>query len=154
MANRFKIEFDGFDEVVSRLTKLEGDVKGITEKALKKTHSYVTDLADEAIKNHKLSGDTEKSLVREANIEWAGSVASVPAGFSIRNGGLASIFLIYGTPRHAVSNQYGKTNGTARGVTKDQKLYTALSGKSAKTKAEVKKIQEDIFYEELRKLGG
>lgn len=99
MANRTRIEFEGFDEVIARLSKLNADVKGVTEKALKETHKVVTAKADEAIRPHKRTGRTEQSLKRNADIQWTGSVASVETGFDISNGGLASIFLMYGTPR-------------------------------------------------------
>jgi len=133
---RMTLEFEGFEEVVARLSKLEGDVKTTTERALKETHRIVTKKAEAAIQPHRLSGMTENSLKREANIEWAGTLASVPVGFSISEGGLASIFLMYGTPT----------------MQKDQKLYNAIWGKA--THDEVSKIQEDIFFEEIRKLGG
>lgn len=134
MANKAKIEFDGFDEVVSRITNLGGDVKGITEKALKETHKIITAKAEEAIKPHYKTGATEKSLNRDAKISWAGTIGSVEVGFDISNGGLPSIFIMYGTPR----------------MKKDQKLYNAFFGKS--TKNEVMQAQEEIFNDEIRRL--
>lgn len=136
MANKTMIEFEGFEEVVARLTKLGANTKSITEKALKETHKVITAKAKEAIQPHKLTGLTERSLKTSSNIEWAGTLASVETGFSIRQGGLASIFLMYGTPR----------------MKKDQKMYNAFFSK--KTQDEVRKIQEDIFYDEIRRLNG
>lgn len=137
------IEFEGFNEVVARLTKLGADTKSITEKALKETHKYITAQAEESAQEQNLpakgdysSGDTLKSLKRQANIQWAGTLASVETGFSIREGGLASIFMMYGTPKYM----------------KNQKMYNAFFSK--KTQDEVKKIQEEIFYEEIRRLNG
>ena len=135
-ASKMGIEFEGFDEAIKRIEKLDGDVKAITEKALKETHKIVTKYAEEAIIPHRLTGATEKSLKRDASIEWSGTEAKVPVGFSISKGGLASIFLMYGTPR----------------MKKDQKLYNAIWG--TKTHDDVLKAQEDIFYEEIGKLGG
>ena len=134
MANKTRIEFEGFEEVIAKLTQLDGDVKGVTEKALRETHKIITKKAETAIAPHKETGATEKSLKRNAEIKWAGSEASVETGFSIRNGGLPSIFLMYGTPR----------------MKKDQNLYNAFFGN--KTKKEVVEIQEKIFYDELRRL--
>lgn len=134
MANKTKIEFEGFEEVIAKLTQLEGDVKGVTEKALRQTHKVITKKAETAIAPHKETGATEKSLKKNAEIKWAGSEASVETGFSIRQGGLASIFLMYGTPR----------------MKKDQNLYNAFFGN--KTKKEVMELQEKIFYDELRRL--
>lgn len=130
------LEFEGFDKVISRLSKLEGDTKATTEKALKKTHEIVTKKAEEAIKPHYETGATERSLYREGKVEWTGTLASVNVGFSISKGGLASIFLMYGTPR----------------MKKDQKLYNSVWGTS--TRKEVLEAQEEIFYEEIRRLNG
>lgn len=136
MANKTRLEFEGFEEAIARLTKLEGNVKTTTEKALKETHKIITAKAEEAIKPHKETGATERSLKRQANVEWAGTLASVETGFSIREGGLASIFLMYGTPR----------------MRKDQQMYNAFW--SAKTKREVLEAQENVFYDEIRRLNG
>lgn len=133
---RMKVEFDGFDQVMNRLKKLEGDVKGTTEKALKETHKIVTTKAEQEIRRHKRSGRTEESLQRQANVEWNGSVAQVHVGFDIKHGGLASIFLMYGTPK----------------IPKDQKLYNAFFGRG--TIQEIRNAQQDIFYDEIRRLGG
>lgn len=133
---KFKIEFDGFTEVMAQLKKMDGDVKGTTEKALKKTHEIVTDKAEQAIVPHKKTGRTERSLQKQAKVNWVGTTASVDVGFDIHNGGLASIFLMYGTPR----------------TKKDQKLYDAFF--SNRTKTEVREAQEAIFYDEIRKIGG
>lgn len=139
--NKLAIEFEGFDEVLSRLKELNGDVKGTAEKALRETHKIVTEKAEEGIAASNLpaggkysTGDTKRSLKRNAAIEWDGDVASVPVGFDIKNGGLASIFLMYGTPM----------------MDKDQALYNAFYGR--KTKNEIMKVQEDIFYDEIRRL--
>lgn len=128
------IEFEGFEEVLARLSKLNGNVKKTTEKALKETHKYITENAKKTIAPHKLTGATEESLVEKPTIEWNGTIATVKTGFNIKDGGLASIFLMYGTPR----------------IKKDQKLYDAFY--SARTQKEIDKIQEDIFYEEIRRI--
>lgn len=136
MSNKVYLEFEGFDTAIARLNKLGANVKGISEKALKKTHSIITDKAEEAIIPHNETHQTEKSLQREAKIEWVGTTASVKTGFSISEGGLASIFLMYGTPR----------------MKKDQKMYNAFWSKS--TQEEVRQAQKEIFYNEIRRLDG
>lgn len=133
-SKKFSCEFEGMDELISRISKLDGDIKATTEKALKKTHSHVIPNLHTLMKSHKRTGRTERSIQDRPNITWVGNVASVDIGFDISNGGLASIFLMYGTPR----------------MKKDTKLYDAIYGK--KTIQEVRDLQRDIFYEELRKL--
>lgn len=141
--NKMSIEFEGFDEVVTQINNLNGNLKAITNKGLQKTHEIITEKAEEAIQKPNLpakgkysTGKTEKSLKTEAKVEWNGTVASVPVGFSISQGGLPSIFMIYGTPRYM----------------KNQKMYNTFW--SSKTHNEVIAAQEEIFFEELRKLEG
>jgi len=130
---RLKCEFDGFDEVVARLLKLQGDVERATENALMEVHEHVTEKAEKAIKKHRETGVTESSLRKQGKVMWNGTVAKVQTGFDIKNGGLPSIFLMYGTPR----------------TKKDQALYNAFFGK--KTEKEIHRICEDSFYSAIRK---
>ena len=134
MSNKVYLEFEGLDWYLHKFTKVEANVPKITEKALKKAHKIITKKAEEAIYPHNKTYQTEKSLRREAEVEWEGTLASIKTGFSISEGGLASIFLMYGTPR----------------MKKDQKLYNAFWSKS--TQDEVKKAEKEIFQEELLKV--
>lgn len=152
MSIKSRIEFDGFEEAIARLNKLNGNVKNISEKALKKTHEIITQKAQDAITPHNKTHQTEKTLRKEAEIEWKGTLASVKTGFSISEGGLASIFLMYGTQSHAVSNQYGKNLGVVEETKRDAKMYNAFFGSS--TRKEVAEAQKEIFNNEIRRLNG
>lgn len=131
---KLKVEFSGFDAVLEKLKKLEGDVVKTTEKALVETHRIVTEETKPAIARHKRSGRTGQSLVDTPKVKWSGQTASVGVGFSIKDGGLPSIFLMYGTPR----------------MKKDQKLYNAIFGSASRKK--IHEAQERIFYEEVRSI--
>lgn len=131
-----RIEFEGFDEVIARLSQLEGDVKGTTEQALQKTKQYIHENLKIAMQKHNRTFATVKSLDEGSRVNWQGSIGSIDVGFDISNGGLPSIFLMYGTPR----------------IRKDQKLYDAIYGE--KTKDEIMKLQEEIFFDAIRKAGG
>lgn len=140
---KMSIEFEGFDTVLHRLKKLEGDTKKITEDVLRKTHEIVTAKAEKAMGASFLpaggqysTGKTLPSLKRNASIEWNGTIGSVPVGFDIANGGLVSIFLMHGTPR----------------MKPDRELYNAFYSNS--TKKEVMAAQEEIFYDAIRRLEG
>lgn len=147
MSTRMRMEIEGLSQLTNRLNRVGADTKKIAEKALKESHLYTTNLAEEGIQDANLPAkgkysnnhESARSLYKEASIEWVGNKASVQVGFSIRKGGLPTIFMIYGTPRHM----------------KVQKLWNALNlKKSRRTREEIKKIQEDVFYDELRRLGG
>ena len=133
---KLKLEFDGLLEYAELLDKVGGDLKKTTEKALKQTAEHINSNLHKDMKKHHLSGETEKSIKDDVKVEWNGSVASVGVGFKISEGGLPSIFLMYGTPR----------------MKKDQKLYNDVYG--AKARKEIKQIQEQIFAETIGQIGG
>lgn len=146
--NKLELNFEGFEDVLKQLRKLEADVKSIAEKALEESFKTVTPGIEQAIAAHKRTGATAASLVKEPKVEWAGDVASVPIGFDIKGGGMASIFLMYGSPRHAAGNQYGRSRQNP-GFPADKTLYNAIYG--TKIKKQVEKVQEEIFQSELRR---
>ena len=111
---------------------LEADIEPVVEDALKKSAEYVTEQADVAIAKHDLTGATHESLVKDAEVKWMGTTAEIKVGFDISNGGLASIFLMYGTPT----------------MKPDKNLYSAIYG--AKTKKAVKELQEKAFYDAMQ----
>ena len=133
---RMKLEVSGLDTLTERLSKMGTDIKEVANEALTETHNLVTEGVEPIIRKHKLTGATEASLRRKSNVEWAGNTAAVKTGFDISNGGLPSIFLMYGTPK----------------MKKDQQMYNAFYGKSTKDKIIEK--QSDVFYEAIRKGGG
>ena len=71
MSNKAYLEFEGFNEAIARLNKLNANTKNISEKSLKKTHEIITKKAQEAITPHNETKRTEKALKKEAEIEWA-----------------------------------------------------------------------------------
>lgn len=46
------------------------------------------------------TGDTMEHLNRELVVKWEGNMARLGLGFVLDQGGLTSIFLMYGTPHH------------------------------------------------------
>ena len=136
MSSTMQLQFKGFDELISQYEAMNGDVKRAVEASLKESKDYITKQASSAIRQHRRTGRTESSLDKSMNVLWSGSEASIDVGFHIHDGGLPSVFLMYGTPRMA----------------KDQKLYDAFYG--AKTKREVKRIQEEAILKVINRTGG
>lgn len=131
--NKIGLNFKGFEEYAERLDKLGGDLKKVTEEALQATYDHITPKLEKDIKKHRKTGATERSLNRNAKVTWSGSTAEIKVGFKISEGGLPSIFLMYGTPRMA----------------KDQQLYNDVFG--TKTKKEVAELQQKIFIRAIKK---
>ena len=47
------------------------------------------------------TGETMEHLNKEMAVDWEGNMARMKLGFNLDNDGIVSIFLMYGTPRHA-----------------------------------------------------
>ena len=140
---KMKIDFKGFDEIMKKLRSLEGDARSVTEEALRRTHEIVTEKAADAVTAPNLpaggkysSGRTAASLQRDSKVTWNGTEASVEVGFNIKNGGLPTIFMLYGTPRYM----------------KNQSLYDAFYG--TQTEGEIINEQKNIFYKAIDELMG
>ena len=127
------MQFDGFTDVIHQLEQLEVDVRETVTDALQEAGQLVTEQARAAIQPHERTGKTEASLRENPTVEWTGTEAAVNVGFDINNGGLPSIFLMYGTPR----------------MKKDIKLYNAVYG--AETKKKIEQIERDALDNAVEK---
>ena len=128
MANKLAFDTKGLEDMIAWLSEYEGrEERRAVEEALRDSKDYVTKQLAQEIKRHRRTGITEKSLDQNDTVTWEGTEASIPVGFHIRQGGIASIFLMYGTPR----------------MQPDKKLYNAIYG--SRTKKEIHDIQEAAF---------
>lgn len=131
------LDYSEFSILTKQLEAMNGDIKKTTELALKKSQRYVHQKLGQEMNKHNQTFQTVKSLVDNPSVTWVGGTkAEIPVGFSIREGGLASIFLMYGTPR----------------MKKDTALYNAIYGN--KTNDELVALQSEVFFEEIGKLTG
>ena len=131
--NKLTLDFPMYDHLKQQLEKSGGNaLKTAVDKALTESVRYTDEELKKAIAPHRKSGRTEKSLEGESRPEWSGTNASIDVGFDISNGGLPSIFLMYGTKVHGQPH-----------VEPDRKLYNALYG--SKVKRQIQKIQENAF---------
>lgn len=139
--NKLSVDFTGVEQYLKQLEQLSGEApKRAIEGALKQSQQYVAQQAEAAMKPHRESGDTAKSIIKNAPVEWTGDTeAAIPAGFKISEGGLPSIFLMYGTEIHGQPH-----------ITPDRKLYNAVYG--AATKRKVRELQEKAFDKVLERV--
>ena len=134
--NKIGMSFKGFEELAGKFEKLGGNLKEIITECLEKSHDQVTPKLHTDMAKHRRTGRTENSILDNAQVKWNGTKGSIDVGFDIHNGGLASIFLMYGTPR----------------TKKDTKHYNDVYG--TKTRKEIKELQEKIFKEKMDALMG
>lgn len=120
----FSLQFSGANEMLTRFTDLSasGAAKAIGQ-ALRETHKTVTPKLHAEMQKHNKTGIVERSIVDTPRVTIEGDYITMPIGFDIDNGGLPSIWLMYGTPKQAP----------------DKALYEAIFGR--KTAAEIAKVQ-------------
>lgn len=135
--SKFNLQGELFGELFENLDKLGGDIKGVAEDCLKKAHENITSNVHSAMTKHHRTGETERSIQDNSSVKWDGNLASIEIGFNLKQGGMPSIFLMYGTPR----------------MKKDVNLYNAIYGNKAKKQN--KKDQEEILRHAIEsRLGG
>lgn len=147
------IDFNGYANLAERYQKLGGDLKKMADECLAFIPKKINPGLKSAMSKHERTGRTEKTLKEGQRPTWLGNVASIEVGFDIGNGGLASVFLMYGTAKHTPVNKYGtpKRAGAKQnpGIKQDKKLYNAIYGKSVQT--EISAEQERIYIEAIQK---
>ena len=95
--SKSRIEFFGTSELLKKIEAAGGNVEQACMDALKASIQKPKEEMLQYIRQHHLSGQTEESFVEEINQENGKIYCEV--GFSIREGGLAALFLNLGTPR-------------------------------------------------------
>ena len=134
---KFGIEFEEFGAYQKKLEALGADTKQAVEQALRDTQQFIAEQSKAAMQPHNKSGETSKHIIEDGDVEWYNETASVSVGFDLKNGGLASIFLMRGT------KVYGQPH-----ITPDRNLYNAVYG--ARTMKKVQEIQKAAFEKAIR----
>lgn len=139
---KMQILFDGFADLAAAIDRVEGDLHAAVDEALTETQKLIqanltTAAAPYANKGGGLhgyaTGKMYNTIINDAPVKWEGSVASVNAGFDLREkGGWHSIFVMYGTPS----------------MDKDTKVYNAIKG--VKTRKEIAELQQRIMQKHLK----
>lgn len=155
--SKFGLEFSGFNEVLENYQKLGGDLKQITNKCLDFIPDIINPKIEADIAKHKKTGETARSIATGEQVTWNGTTAGIKVGFKIGSGGLASIFLMYGTARHAPVNQYGTPKRAGAkdnpGMAADRKLYNDIYGRAVRK--QIGEKQQQILQQEIKKrMGG
>lgn len=130
---RASLDYSGLDRLTKSIQTAGGDVQKAAVVALERTHEYVTTGIEQAMQTHKVNGktvnwehtgETKKSLRKEAKVEVNGNIASVKTGFEWPT---AAKYLAYG-------------RGTPRKMAVSSGLKTAIDSKKLREK--VLEIQE------------
>ena len=144
--NKIGLKFDGIEQMIKDLEAVQGDLKATTEQALIESKKHVNEeLKRVTIKeNYPAKGkysrktkNTASSIDNDMTVTWEGTTASIKVGYDMKISGLASIFLLYGTPRHKPPMKAVR------------KMYNAIYG--AKMKKEIGEIQRQVFENAIKK---
>lgn len=102
--NTLRVDTSGFEELITKLDEVGGDVKKAVNDALIQAAETVQDDTKDALEKQNLPrqgaysiGNTEKTIAKPS-VTWIGSKASAGIGFDYAQKG-AGGFLISGTPR-------------------------------------------------------
>lgn len=148
---RFKVDFKGFDEMLYKYQSLGGNTKQVIEKCLKAVPDIINPNLKRDIAKHRRrkSNSAADSVAENQQVEWEGTTGRIPVGFEFAKGGLPTIFIMYGTARHAPSNQYGTYSGTTF-VPQDTQLWSDIFGIG--TKRKINETQKEVFEREIERL--
>lgn len=135
-----KLVFLDMPNMTKWITDLDSLTKRGLEEAVKnaliESKQYITQMLEAEMQTHNRTGITLDSLDTETKVDVNGFKYSIPIGFNLRQGGLASLWLMHGTPKQAP----------------DQRLYDAVYGKG--TQKRVKQIQQEQVKRVLQKYLG
>lgn len=103
--NTLKLQLGGFQELITKLDSLQGDVKKAVTDALEQAGETIGEDTVDAVDNANLpargecsKGQTKASIITNPTVHWSGNQAEIGVGFDYSKKG-AGGFLITGTPR-------------------------------------------------------
>ena len=148
-----KIEI-GFGQMEDQLRAIEQagvSVRPIVSTSLEETQEMINRDLRQAMEPHrgKHSGRHTVDSIMETKVEWDGDVASIDLGFDIANGGLASIFLMYGTKPHGPRGKSGKGHP---GTQADTNLKNVIFG--SKTAKKISDMQAEALAKASQEILG
>lgn len=147
--NKSTLDFPGIKETVEKFEKMDLAIGPAVTEALQESYNYVTSHLEDQIEQHHRTGRTAESLLKNEKVQVEGTTYYINIGFDISNGGLASIFLMYGSPKHIITRYHGKkkTSWNHPGMDADAVLYDLVFGPA--TKQEIEKIQKKVFEKRM-----
>lgn len=139
--NKMSVQFDGLEIYRKQLERLGGGqaVKRAFNAALEESQKIIAEEATAAMSPHNNTGKVKRSIITHDPPEWTGDTGTINVGFDIKNGGLPSIFLMYGTQLHGQPH-----------IQPDRNLYNAVYGTAVRK--QVREIQEKAFTRVLNEV--
>ena len=122
--NKITLSFPGIKDTIEKFEKMDGAVGPAVTEALQESYNYVTAHLEDQIEQHHRTGKTAESLLKNEKVQVEGTTYYIHVGFDVSNGGLASIFLMYGSPKHVITRYHGKKKTSCCFMQQDVKYST------------------------------
>ena len=136
--NTMALDLKGFNELLTKLDGLGGDLKKVVTEALDEAGKKIGEDTANAVQKNNLpaggkfsQGDTADTVVMNPKVEWSGDEAKIGVGFDFSKKG-AGGFLIKG--------YYQNYHGTPRHMEPQKELNAMYTGKGY-----IKQIQKDMM---------
>lgn len=140
--NTLRLDTSGVERMLAELEAMGANVQQTVEEALTKAGAKISADTEAALAPGNFpargvysTGDTLASVIRDATVEWEGTVGSIPVGFDFSKPG-AGGYLITGTPRMQPDKELNR-------------MY-----KQKKYMAEIEKMISDVVFEAMKKEWG
>lgn len=112
--NTLRLDTKGFEELLTKLEGLNGDVHEVVTKALEEAGQKIGEDTHKAMAKQNLpaggiysTNRTEQSIVDNPQVEWSGNKASIDVGFDFSKPGAGGL-LITGTPKMKPNSELNK----------------------------------------------
>lgn len=133
MATKMTLK-NNFQDLQEKIAKANGNLERAVERSMEAAANFLNPDFKVGIARHRRTGRTEAALIEHPSVEWEGNKAMLKTGFSVRAGGLAAIFINF---------------GTKRGVKKDPFITKTVS----RNRKKITETQQEILMDELKGLG-
>lgn len=159
MPAKIEIGFSQMEDQLRRLEQAGAQIRPIVTESLEETQLMINRDLRQAMQRHHRDhkGKHTVDAIIESKVEWDGDTAAIDLGFDIANGGLASIFLMYGTKPHGPR---GTSEATIRrggghghpGTQPDTHLKNAIFGTT--TAKKIKDLQAEALAKASQEILG
>lgn len=133
MSTKLELDFSMLKTLQSKLEEIDGALDRAVTIALEDSNALIAQQLENAMTKHRKTGKTESTILKNTDVLKTNTEYSANTGFKISQGGLPSIFLMYGTQVHGQPH-----------IQPDRELYNAIYG--AATKKKIQEIQANAFF--------
>lgn len=136
MSTKLELDFPMLETLQRKLEEVDGALDSAVTTALEDSNALIAQQLEAAMSKHRRTGKTQSTILKNTDVLKANTEYSANTGFKISEGGLPSIFLMYGTTVHGQPH-----------IQPDIELYNAIYG--ADTRKKIQEIQANAFFKTI-----